>query len=84
MELMLLAVMVLLVSQSVLSMTVCLLLVRQINAPEMPKLPNPVKAIKDRMENKEYKAEQDRISTILQNIENYDGTGYRQEDVPRG
>ena len=82
MELMLLAVMVLLVSQSALCMTVCLLLVKQLNAPEMPKLLNPVKAIKEHKASKEAKVEQDRISTILQNIENYDGTANGQEDVP--
>ena len=82
MELMLVAVMVLLVSQSALCMTVCFLLVRQLNTPEMPKFPNPVKAIKEHKASKETKAEQDRISTILQNIENYDGTANNQEDVP--
>lgn len=45
-------------------------------------LPNPVKAIKEHKVNKEVKAEQDRISTIMQNIENYDGTENGQKDVP--
>jgi hypothetical protein len=82
MEVMLLAVMVLLVSQSALCMTVCMLLLRQMNVSELPKVPNPVKAIKEHKASKEAKAEQDRISTILQNIENYDGTANGQEDVP--
>ena len=49
------------------------------------KLPNmnPVEAYKKREARKEAEVELDRISTILQNIESYDGTGYGQKDVPR-
>ena len=47
-------------------------------------LPNPIKAYKEHTANKEAKAELDKIETILRNIENYDGTGFGQMDVPRG
>ena len=33
---------------------------------------------------KEAEWEQNRIDTILRNVEAYDGTSYGQEDVPRG
>ena len=44
---------------------------------------NPIKAYKEHRAHKEAEMEQSRIDTIMQNIENYDGTGHRQEDVPR-
>ena len=50
---------------------------------EMP-IPNPMKAIREREARNEAEREQDRIDTILQNIDNYDGTGKGQKDVPRG
>jgi hypothetical protein len=49
-------------------------------------LPNPVTEVREQMqeyrERRENKREQDRIDVILQNVENYDGTGYGQKDVP--
>lgn len=51
-------------------------------------LPNPIKEYAEHQAKKEAKrqakAEQDKIETILKNIENYDGTGFGQMDVPRG
>ena len=47
---------------------------------EMPTL-NPLKAIEEAQERKEAKREQDRISTIMANIDSYDGTGYGQKEV---
>lgn len=51
---------------------------------ELPSL-NPVKAIKEHNEQKraekEAEREQERINTIMQNIENYDGTPNGQKDV---
>lgn len=44
---------------------------------------NPVKAIKEHRARQEAEMEQSRIETIMQNIENYDGTSHRQEDVPK-
>ncbi len=52
--------------------------------PVEVKLPNPMQAIREREDKREAKREQDRIDTIMRNIENYDGTGNGQEDVPRG
>lgn len=51
-------------------------------------LPNPIEEYAERQTEKEAKkqakAEQDMIDVILRNIENYDGTGFGQMDVPRG
>jgi hypothetical protein len=50
---------------------------------ETPTL-NPVKAIEEHRNRKQAEAEQNRLNTIMQNIEKYDGTGRGQDDVPRG
>ena len=47
-------------------------------------MPNPLKAIQEREARKEAQKEQDKVNTILQNIDSYDGTGANQKDVPRG
>lgn len=49
------------------------------------KLPtiNPLEAYKQHESKREQQKEQDRINTILKNIDSYDGTGIGQEDVPR-
>ena len=51
---------------------------------EPVELPNPVKAIEKHQAEKEAKYEQSRRDVILRNIDNYDGTEYGQEEVPRG
>ena len=50
------------------------------------KLPsvNPVEAYRKHEAKKEADAEQDKIDTIMANIEAYDGTAYRQKDIPGG
>ena len=50
------------------------------------KLPtvNPMEIAREHRNKKEAVMEQDRINTILQNIEAYDGTSYGQKEVPRG
>ena len=53
------------------------------------KLPtNPIDAVRERKiereSRKEAEAEANRVETILKNIDNYDGTGRGQKDVPRG
>lgn len=57
---------------------------QQVSRGETVKTPtvNPVQAIKERRAMNEAQMEQDRLETILRNIEGYDGTGYGQEDVP--
>ena len=49
---------------------------------------SPIEVIKEHREKaearKEAKEEQNMIDTILRNIDNYDGTGFGQMDVPRG
>ena len=59
---------------------------QKVNKGESVKLPtvNPVEAIKEHREQKEYDYKQSQLETILRNIDNYDGTDYGQEDVPRG
>ena len=48
---------------------------------ELPTV-NPMEAYKKREAKKEAQMEQDRIDTIMRNIECFDGTGRGQEDVP--
>lgn len=50
---------------------------------ELPKV-DPMKPYRERKERKEAEREQDRYNTIMQNIDNYNGTSDGQKDVPRG
>lgn len=50
---------------------------------EMPNI-NPIEKIQEHKDKKQARAEKDRIETILQNIDNYNGTSAGQKDVPRG
>lgn len=50
---------------------------------EMPSV-NPLEAIKKHREEKEAEHEQQKLNTILENIDNYDGSGWGQKDVPKG
>lgn len=47
---------------------------------ELPSL-NPMKAYREAQERKEAEREADKLDTILQNIEAYDGTSANQKDV---
>ena len=47
---------------------------------EMPKL-NPLEVYREHEAKKEAQKEQDKIDTIMRNIESYDGTGRGQEEV---
>ena len=49
---------------------------------ELPSV-DPFEAYRKHEAKKEADAEQNRIDTIMRNIENYDGTGKNQEDVGR-
>ena len=49
---------------------------------QMPAV-NPLEAVREHRVKKEAQSEQDRIDTILRNIEGYNGTPDGQEDVPR-
>lgn len=51
---------------------------------EVPKVKDPMTAIREYQDSKEAKREQEKIAVIMRNIEQYDGTGMHQEDVPRG
>lgn len=48
------------------------------------KLPalDPLQAYRDHQAQKEAEKQQSRTEIIMQNIENYDGTDFRQKDVP--
>jgi hypothetical protein len=52
---------------------------------EEVKLPtiNPMEAYREHQERKEAERVQDKVEAIMRNIDNYDGTAYGQEDVPR-
>lgn len=47
---------------------------------EMPNL-NPMKAIRELQDKREAEREQDKLDTLLHNIEIYDGTSAGQKDV---
>ena len=53
---------------------------------EEVKLPtvNPLKAYREHEAKREAEREQDKVNTILRNIESYDGTANGQKEVPRG
>ena len=44
---------------------------------------DPLKSVREHEARKEAKAERERVDTILENIENYDGTDRGQKDIPR-
>lgn len=48
---------------------------------ELPKV-NPLELAREHQEKRAAQEERSKVETILRNIENYDGTGYGQEDVP--
>lgn len=43
---------------------------------------NPVKAVTDEMEKHEEKKKQQAYEIMMSNIDNYDGTGLGQQDIP--
>ena len=45
---------------------------------------NPLKAYREHEAKKQAQEEQNRLDTIMRNIEAYDGTANGQDDVPRG
>ena len=47
---------------------------------ELPSL-DPIKAIREAQEKREAEKVQEKIDTIMQNIDTYDGTGNGQKDV---
>lgn len=57
---------------------------QKVSKGEDIKLPNinPLELYREREQKKEARAEQDRLETIMENVEVYDGTGNRQKDVP--
>lgn len=49
---------------------------------ELPTI-NPMEVYREHQERKEAERVQEQVETIMRNIDNYDGTAYGQEDVPR-
>ena len=43
---------------------------------------NPINAVKEEIKRKEEQKEQEAIDVMLENINNYDGTGIGQRDIP--
>ena len=50
---------------------------------EVPKV-NPMEIYKEKQEKRKAEEEKKTLDVILSNIDNYDGTGANQKDVPRG
>ena len=50
---------------------------------EVPVIKSPMAMIQEYQDSKEAKKEQERVETIMRNVERYDGTANGQEDVPR-
>jgi hypothetical protein len=50
---------------------------------ETVQLPNPAKAVREHKARKAADEDKNRYDTILRNIDNYDGTGIGQEEIPR-
>jgi len=46
-------------------------------------LPNPAKAVREHKKRIAQEEEQNRINTILENIDRYDGTSIGQKEVPQ-
>ena len=47
------------------------------------KIPTIAEVKREREEKREADLERDRLNTILENIDNYDGTSVGQKDIPR-
>ena len=50
---------------------------------ELPSI-NPMEAIREHQNRREEERERERVETILENIEAYDGTSNGQKEVPKG
>lgn len=46
-------------------------------------MPNPIKAIEKRLETKAIEKEADKLSVMMENIDNYDGTDLGQKEIPK-
>lgn len=46
-------------------------------------IPNPINAIHEHVEKRETKKELEKLDIITENIDNYDGTGLGQKEIPR-
>lgn len=57
---------------------------QKLNNNEEIKIPeiNPVKIVRNEIETFEQKKKQDAYDTMMANIDNYDGTGLGQKDIP--
>lgn len=56
---------------------------QKVSRGEEVKLPNLGDIKREHDAKKEEDKERDRLNTILENLDNYDGTGYGQKDIPR-
>jgi hypothetical protein len=54
---------------------------QKVDKGERIEIPSPAKAIREHKEQKKADAKRDRLNTVLQNIDRYDGTSAGQKDV---
>lgn len=87
MELLVVIMLLLVMMQNTICIVIGIKIGLALSKGERVELPNPVKAYKEHKANmeaqKEAEKELDKISTIMQNVENFDGTGFGQKEVPR-
>ena len=83
MEFVLVVIMLLLVMmQNTICIVIGIKIGLSLSKGERVELPSPVKAYKEHKASKEAQKEIDRVSVIMQNVENYNGTDFHQEEVP--
>lgn len=54
---------------------------QQVTHNETINVPNPVKIVKEYKDSKEYKESQENLNAMLDNINNYDGSGMGQREI---
>lgn len=57
---------------------------QKVTKGEEVKLPDPMEAVREHQSKREMEHKMSQFEAIMENIDNYDGTGYGQKDVPRG
>lgn len=55
---------------------------QKVQNDETVEIPNPIKIVEEIKEHKEQKEKEKAVDVMLENIDNYDGTGIGQKDIP--
>jgi hypothetical protein len=84
-----LMILIIIIAVGILNMTCFLMgakLAQSVENGEPIKLPtmNPMEKIRERQDKKEAQRTRDKFEVLMQNVDNYDGTGTGQKDIPRG